>query len=222
MRFSSVIVGSRSRSLGDSGEKLTLSISIFVALQVFYLLLIDLIPPTSFKISLLGTYLLFTLVLVNASIFITIVTINIHWRHPNTHRIPDWARRWFFEILPPYLFLSRPEMTQTKRPKKSMIDHRMNEEHIALTSDDSSLTRLNRYVKSMATEKYPPIIQQAIRDIRYISETQHAAQNDDLVRRSNRFYSAEAKKKFSMLYSFFSSRKKKGGVSSRWSLIGSF
>ena len=38
----------------------------------------------------------------------------------------------------------------------------------------------------MATEKSPPLIQQAIRDIRYISETQRAAQQDDLVCRSIR------------------------------------
>ena len=56
----------------ESGEKLTLSISILVALLVFYLLLIELIPPTSLVIPLLGKYLLFTLILVNLSIFLTI------------------------------------------------------------------------------------------------------------------------------------------------------
>jgi len=45
----------------------------------------------------------------------------------------------------------------------------------------SHIYKLNTYLKTISIEKYPPIIQQAIRDIRYISETQREAQNDDLV-----------------------------------------
>ena len=41
--------------------------------------------------------------------------------------------------------------------------------------------RLNNYLKTISIDKYPPIIQQAIKDIRYISETQREAQKDDLV-----------------------------------------
>ncbi|CAF3973801.1 unnamed protein product [Rotaria sp. Silwood2] len=165
----------------DCGEKLTLSISIFVALQVFYLLLIDLIPPTSLTISLLGTYLLFTLVLVNASIFITIITLNIHWRHPNTHHMPNWVKRWFFQIIPPFIFMSKPHIanailqTDEERGKEELVN------------SDNNLTRLNNYMKTISIDKYPPIIQQAIKDIRYISETQREAQKDDLEREGWRF-----------------------------------
>ena len=73
----------------DSGEKLTLSISILVALLVFYLLLIELIPPTSLVIPLLGKYLLFTLILVNLSIFLTIFILNLHHRKPSTHKVSN-------------------------------------------------------------------------------------------------------------------------------------
>ena len=50
-----------------------------------------------------------------------------------------------------------------------------------LTETDPNIYRLNNYLKSVSIERYPPVIQQAIRDIRYISETQREAQNDDLV-----------------------------------------
>jgi hypothetical protein len=160
--------------LGDCGEKLTLSISIFVALQVFYLLLVDLIPPTSLKLSLLGTYLLFTLVLVNASILLTIITLNIHWRHPNTHHMPNWVKRWFFEIIPPFIFMSKPHIANAiLRPKE--------DDDSNLTPTENHVHRLNNYLKTIPIDKYPPTIQQAIRDIRYISETQREAQKDDLV-----------------------------------------
>ncbi len=158
--------------LGDCGEKLTLSISIFVALQVFYLLLIDLIPPTSLTISLLGSYLLFTLVLVNASIFITIITLNIHWRHPNTHHMPHWVKRWFLQIIPPFIFMSKPNIADAILQLEGTV---------LLGNNETSMKRLNDYIKTISIDKYPPIIQQALKDVRYISETQREAQKDDLV-----------------------------------------
>lgn len=94
----------------DSGEKLTLGISILVALLVFYLLLIELIPPTSLVIPLLGKYLLFTLILVNLSILLTIFILNLHHRKPNTHKMPFWMKRLFIEILPKLLMIERPDM----------------------------------------------------------------------------------------------------------------
>jgi len=167
----------------DCGEKLTLSISIFVALQVFYLLLIDLIPPTSLTISLLGTYLLFTLVLVNASIFITIITLNIHWRHPNTHHMPKWVKRWFFQIIPPFIFMSKPHIAN------AILETNDNDaqQEEQLINKDQSINRLNNYLQSIPIDRYPPVIQQAVRDIRYISETQREAQKDDLEREGWRF-----------------------------------
>ena len=184
------------RSKGDCGEKLSLSIFIFVALQVFYLLLIDLVPPTSLTMSLLGTYLLFTLVLVNASIFITIITLNIHWRHPNTHHMPNWVKRWFFQIIPPFVFMSKPHIANA-----------------ILDSNDvrNSITRLSNYLQSIPIERYPPVVQQTVRDIRYISKTQREAHNDDLVRS----WTANCAS------SRFSSRSRNGkvGDSLRWSSI---
>ena len=155
---------------------------IFVALQVFYLLLIDLIPPTSLTISLLGTYLLFTLVLVNASIFITIITLNIHWRHPNTHTMPKWVKRWFLQIIPPFIFMSKPHIAN------AILQSDENpENHMLINDENKNFKCINNYIKTISIDKYPPIIQQAIKDIRYISETQREAQKDDLEREGWRF-----------------------------------
>ncbi len=144
---------------------------------MFYLLLIDLIPPTSLTISLLGTYLLFTLVLVNVSILLTIITLNIHWRHPNTHHMPNWVKRWFFQIIPPLIFMSKPHIAN------AILQSEDNEEEKeVLVNDEHHIKRLNNYIKTISINKYPPVIQRAIKDIRYISETQREAQKDDLVR----------------------------------------
>ncbi|CAF0748630.1 unnamed protein product [Rotaria sordida] len=94
----------------DSRKKITLSISILVALLVFYLLLIELIPPISLVIPLLGKYLLFTLVLVHLSIIITIVILNTHFRrHPTTH-MSLWLRKILLIYLPKFLLMERPNI----------------------------------------------------------------------------------------------------------------
>ena len=101
----------------DSGEKLTLGISILVALLVFYLLLIELIPPTSLVIPLLGKYLLFTLILVNLSILLTIFILNLHHRKPNTHKMPFWMKRVVIDILPKMLMIERPKVDDVVKMK---------------------------------------------------------------------------------------------------------
>jgi nicotinic acetylcholine receptor len=58
----------------------TLCSNILVSLTVFFLLLAEIIPPTSLAVPLLGKYLLFTMVLVSMSIGMTVVVLNIHFR----------------------------------------------------------------------------------------------------------------------------------------------
>ncbi|CAD6187526.1 unnamed protein product [Caenorhabditis auriculariae] len=86
-------------------HKMTYSISVFVAFTVFYLVLIELIPPTSVSLSLIGVYLLFTLLMVAASIVISVVTINIYRRQAFASEMSDWQRWLFVQWLPKYLNL---------------------------------------------------------------------------------------------------------------------
>lgn len=65
-------------------EKILLSffrcVSILLSLTVFFLLLAELIPPTSLVVPLIGKYLLFTMILVTLSILVTVIVLNIHFR----------------------------------------------------------------------------------------------------------------------------------------------
>merc|ERR1719348_2578599 len=92
----------------DSGEKVTLSISILTSLYVFFLLVVEIIPPTSLVVPLLGKYLIFAMILVSLSICVTVVVLNVHFRSPQTHTMAPWVRRVFIHILPRLLVMRRP------------------------------------------------------------------------------------------------------------------
>lgn len=93
----------------ESGEKVSLCISILLSLTVFVLLLAEIIPPTSLTVPLLGKYLLFTMVLVTLSVMSTICVLNVNFRSPSTHKMSRWIRRVFIHFLPPLLFVMRPD-----------------------------------------------------------------------------------------------------------------
>ncbi|EAA08125.3 AGAP002974-PA [Anopheles gambiae str. PEST] len=93
----------------DSGEKISLCISILLSLTVFFLLLAEIIPPTSLTVPLLGKYLLFTMMLVTLSVVVTIAVLNVNFRSPVTHRMAPWVHRVFIELLPKVLCIERPK-----------------------------------------------------------------------------------------------------------------
>lgn len=93
----------------DSGEKMSLCISILLSLTVFFLLLAEIIPPTSLAVPLLGKFLLFTMLLITFSVVVTICILNVNYRSPATHKMAPWVRTVFIETLPKFLFIKRPD-----------------------------------------------------------------------------------------------------------------
>ncbi|XP_043470532.1 acetylcholine receptor subunit alpha-like [Leptopilina heterotoma] len=109
----------------DSGEKVSLSISILLSLTVFFLLLAEIIPPTSLVVPLLGKFVLFTMILDTFSICVTVVVLNVHFRSPQTHVMAPWVRRVFIHILPRLLVMRRPQYQIDKRSYTGHRNHRL-------------------------------------------------------------------------------------------------
>ncbi|XP_066472272.1 neuronal acetylcholine receptor subunit alpha-6 [Tiliqua scincoides] len=106
----------------DCGEKVTLCISVLLSLTVFLLVITETIPSTSLVIPLVGEYLLFTMIFVTLSIVVTVFVLNIHYRTPATHTMPNWVKTVFLSLLPKVLMMKRPiqkhiEAKSGKKPK---------------------------------------------------------------------------------------------------------
>ena len=93
----------------DEGEKMTLCISILLALVVFLLLVSKILPPTSMVIPLISKYLIFTFIMNIITILTTVIIINWNYRTPRTHKMPKWVRIVFIDFLPKILFIKRPD-----------------------------------------------------------------------------------------------------------------
>ncbi|GIY15049.1 hypothetical protein CDAR_16241 [Caerostris darwini] len=96
----------------ESGEKVSLSISILLSLTFFFLVLAEIVPSTSLAMPLLGKYLLFTMILVTLSVVFAVAVLNVHFRSPSFHKMPkSWVRRLFIHILPKVLLMRSPQYT---------------------------------------------------------------------------------------------------------------
>uniref|UniRef100_A0A673J3E5 Neuronal acetylcholine receptor subunit beta-2-like n=1 Tax=Sinocyclocheilus rhinocerous TaxID=307959 RepID=A0A673J3E5_9TELE len=99
----------------DCGEKMTLCISVLLALTVFLLLISKIVPPTSLDVPLVGKYLMFTMVLVTFSIVTSVCVLNVHHRSPTTHTMPPWVKLVFLNKLPALLFMRQPHNSSERQ-----------------------------------------------------------------------------------------------------------
>ncbi|CAD5208837.1 unnamed protein product [Bursaphelenchus xylophilus] len=98
----------------DSGEKMTLTISVLLSIVVFLLLVSKILPPTSSTIPLMAKYLLLTFVLNVITILVTVIIINVYFRGPTTHRMPKWVKVVFLKVMPRFLCMKRPKPAMQK------------------------------------------------------------------------------------------------------------
>ncbi|XP_044736374.1 acetylcholine receptor subunit beta-like 2 isoform X2 [Chrysoperla carnea] len=170
----------------DSGEKVTLCISILLSLTVFFLLLAEIIPPTSLAVPLLGKYLLFTMILVTSSIWVTVCVLNVYFRSPSTHNMSPWVRKVFLEFMPRVLIMRRtkyslPEYDDTLNTNGFIndVDLQMNE---PFTADFKITTHSSVTDSSNMTPRTPSTnVLSALQGVRFIAQHIKDADKDNEV-----------------------------------------
>ncbi|XP_012278141.1 CHRNA7-FAM7A fusion protein isoform X2 [Orussus abietinus] len=103
----------------DSGEKLSLGVTILLSLTVFLNMVAETMPATSDAVPLLGTYFNCIMFMVASSVVSTILILNYHHRNPDTHEMSEWVRVVFLYWLPCMLRMSRPSDKEDKEGPKS-------------------------------------------------------------------------------------------------------
>ncbi|XP_053973342.1 neuronal acetylcholine receptor subunit alpha-7 isoform X1 [Hylaeus anthracinus] len=92
----------------DSGEKLTLGVTILLSLTVFLNLVAESMPTTSDAVPLIGTYFNCIMFMVAMSVLMTVMVLNYHHRTPDRYVMPDWIKSVLLKWLPWMIRMSRP------------------------------------------------------------------------------------------------------------------
>ncbi|XP_076002307.1 neuronal acetylcholine receptor subunit alpha-10a [Genypterus blacodes] len=82
----------------DSGEKVSLGVTVMLALTVFQLLVAEIMPPSE-NVPLIGKYYIATMTMVTASTALTIFIMNIHHCGPDAKPVPKWAKKVILQYL---------------------------------------------------------------------------------------------------------------------------
>lgn len=100
-----------------AGEKITMSVSIFLALIVFLQVLVsNLLPPSSLSFPLFARFLIFALIVDVCCIVNAILSLNWSWRTPRTHVLSPAMRTFFFKYVAGFLRMTRPADKTPSRP----------------------------------------------------------------------------------------------------------
>jgi len=124
----------------DSGEKLSLGVTVLLSLTVFQDSVSATMPITSLQIPLLGTYFNCIMFMVASSVVTTIMILNYHHRLADTHEMPGWVRTLFLQWIPWVLRMARPGEKITR--KTIMMQNKMKELDLKEKSSKSLLANV--------------------------------------------------------------------------------
>ncbi|KAM6448045.1 neuronal acetylcholine receptor subunit alpha-10 [Liasis olivaceus] len=88
----------------DSGEKVSLGVTVLLALTVFQLLVAESMPPSE-NVPLIGKYYIATMTMITASTALTIFIMNIHHCGPGARPVPRWARKFILRHMARIFFV---------------------------------------------------------------------------------------------------------------------
>ncbi|XP_047437084.1 neuronal acetylcholine receptor subunit alpha-7a [Mugil cephalus] len=92
----------------DSGEKISLGITVLLSLTVFMLLVAEIMPATSDSVPLIAQYFATTMVIVGLSVIATVVVLQYHHHDPHGGKMPKWTRVILLNWCAWFLRMRRP------------------------------------------------------------------------------------------------------------------
>ncbi|XP_029980519.1 neuronal acetylcholine receptor subunit alpha-7-like [Sphaeramia orbicularis] len=116
----------------DSGEKISLGITVLLSLTVFMLLVAEIMPATSDSVPLIAQYFATTMVIVGLSVIATVLVLQFHHHDPAGSKMPKWTHvfllnwcAWFLRMKRPGEDRVRPAC-HNKAPRSSLTSMELN------------------------------------------------------------------------------------------------
>ncbi|XP_076879549.1 neuronal acetylcholine receptor subunit alpha-7a [Brachyhypopomus gauderio] len=92
----------------DSGEKISLGITVLLSLTVFMLLVAEIMPATSDSVPLIAQYFATTMVIVGLSVIATVWVLQYHYHDADGGKMPSWTRVVLLNWCAWFLRMKRP------------------------------------------------------------------------------------------------------------------
>ncbi|XP_067456230.1 neuronal acetylcholine receptor subunit alpha-7-like [Thunnus thynnus] len=92
----------------NSGEKISLGITVLLSLTVFMLMVAEIMPATSDSVPLIGQYFASTMVIVGMSVVATVIVLQFHHHKPDSGHMPRWVHLVLLQWVPWFLRMKRP------------------------------------------------------------------------------------------------------------------
>ncbi|KAM9315028.1 neuronal acetylcholine receptor subunit alpha-7-like [Pholidichthys leucotaenia] len=92
----------------DSGEKISLGITVLLSLTVFMLLVAEIMPATSDSVPLIAQYFASTMMIVGLSVVVTVLVLQFHHHDPHGGKMPKWVRVFLLNWCAWFLRMKKP------------------------------------------------------------------------------------------------------------------
>ncbi|XP_067885063.1 neuronal acetylcholine receptor subunit alpha-7-like [Heterodontus francisci] len=100
----------------DSGEKISLGITVLLSLTVFMLLVAEIMPASSDSVPLIARYFASTMFIVGLSVVVTVLVLQFHHHDPHAGKMPKWVRVVLLNWCAWFLRMKKPGEGKTSIP----------------------------------------------------------------------------------------------------------
>ncbi|XP_061669946.1 neuronal acetylcholine receptor subunit alpha-7-like [Syngnathoides biaculeatus] len=173
----------------DSGEKISLGITVMLSLIVFMLLVTEIMPSTSDSVPIIVQYFIITLVIVAHSVFATVVSLQFYHHDPNGAEMPKWIRVVLFDWCAWFLWMKHPGEDKTQGSPASM-DLKGRMESIHPSPSDSGLVGTGEGEVLLTKGTVEAELANILDEVRYITKHFHDQHQEESTRNDWKFAAA--------------------------------
>ncbi|XP_053405060.1 neuronal acetylcholine receptor subunit alpha-9-like [Mercenaria mercenaria] len=116
----------------DSGEKISLEITVLLSLAVFLLVVSETMPPDSETFPYIGVYFACAMLLVSMSCLMTVTVLNLHFKGNFGKKMPNWVRKVFLHCFGRILHVK-----VTEKDARTVHEHRNNADRFHETHENA-------------------------------------------------------------------------------------